>query len=221
MRILLLTHAFNSLTQRIGAELRQRGHEVSVEFDISDSVTEEALAWFAPELIVAPYLRRAIPESVWMAPTGSATSSATWQDIAYEEADQVGYLHFEFYNGALSTQHCERLRAALAWAKQRPTRVLVFMGGHDFWSNGIHLNVIEAAGLGGGSAADESGRNINAMNDLALELITTEHQITVAAVGGNTDACLSAWRCGGVSQKRRRLCIKTACSPRTVSAYSY
>lgn len=197
MRILLLTHAFNSLTQRIGAELRQRGHEVSVEFDISDSVTEEALAWFAPELIVAPYLRRAIPESVWMAPTGSATSSATWQDIAYEEADQVAYLHFEFYNGALSTQHCERLRAALAWAKQRPTRVLVLMGGHESW------------------------RNINAMNDLALELITTEHQITVAAVGGNTDACLSAWRCGGVSQKRRRLYIKTACSPRTVSAYSY
>jgi putative two-component system hydrogenase maturation factor HypX/HoxX len=65
MRILLLTHAFNSLTQRLGAELRLRGHTVSVEFDISDSVTEEACALFAPELIVAPYLRRAIPESVW------------------------------------------------------------------------------------------------------------------------------------------------------------
>ena len=57
------------------------------------------------------------------------------------------------------------------------------MGGQDFWSNGIHLNVIEAASLTGGSAADESWRNINAMNDLALELITTEQQITVAAAG--------------------------------------
>ncbi|WP_371134923.1 hypothetical protein [Rhodoferax sp.] len=65
MRILLLSHAFNSLTQRLGAELRQRGHLVSVEFDISDSVTEEAAALFAPDLIVAPYLRRAVPESVW------------------------------------------------------------------------------------------------------------------------------------------------------------
>jgi len=65
MRILLLTHVFNSLTQRLGAELRQRGHLVSVEFDINDAVTEEAAVLFAPDLIVAPYLRRAIPESVW------------------------------------------------------------------------------------------------------------------------------------------------------------
>jgi putative two-component system hydrogenase maturation factor HypX/HoxX len=65
MRILLLTHAFNSLTQRLGAELLRRGHETSIEFDIADSVTEEAVALFKPELIVAPYLRRAIPESVW------------------------------------------------------------------------------------------------------------------------------------------------------------
>jgi putative two-component system hydrogenase maturation factor HypX/HoxX len=65
MRILLLTHAFNSLTQRLGAELRQRGHEISVEFDIADAVTEEAVALFRPHLIVAPYLRRAIPESIW------------------------------------------------------------------------------------------------------------------------------------------------------------
>ena len=394
MRILLLTHAFNSLTQRLGAELRQRGHEISVEFDISDSVTEEAAALFAPDLVVAPYLRRAIPPSVWSRHvclivhpgvvgdrgpsaldwaidegvpewgvtvlqaeakmdagpvwasvnfpmrgvkksslyrnevTQAATTAVllavqrfesrnfvpqrpvsndwrllmkqaeraidwrlddsatvlrkinaadgfpgvadrlfgqpchlfdawpeatlrgapgeviaqretallratcdgalwighvkraqsiklpatlafaselmsvpqvplpgwwraqtpTWQDIAYEEADQVGYLHFEFYNGAMSTAQCDRLRIALAWAKQRPVRVLVLMGGHDFWSNGIHLGVIEAASLTGDSAADESWRNINAMNDLALELITTERQLTVAALGGNTGA---------------------------------
>jgi len=65
MRILLLTHAFNSLTQRLGAELQRRGHEISIEFDIADSVAEEAVALFKPDLIVAPYLRRAIPESIW------------------------------------------------------------------------------------------------------------------------------------------------------------
>ena len=403
MRILLLTHAFNSLTQRLGAELQRRGHEISIEFDIADSVAEEAVALFKPDLIVAPYLRRAIPESIWSrhvclivhpgivgdrgpsaldwailegeaewgvtvlqaeaemdagpvwasatfplraakkssiyrnevtqaattavlqaverfaagdsAPTplaecknargrlrplmqqadraidwqrddtatvlrkinaadgfpgvadalfgiachvfdawpeavlrGAAGSKPgdllarretavlrrtvdgalwighakragdfklpvtlvfaaesvalpeaaldgwwragheTWQDIAYEESGDVGFLHFEFYNGAMSTAQCRRLRTALAWARQRPVRVLVLLGGADFWSNGIHLNVIEAASLNDGSPADESWHNINAMNDLALELIANDEQITVAALAGNAGA---------------------------------
>ncbi|MCX7155105.1 MAG: hydrogenase maturation protein [Rhodocyclales bacterium] len=407
MRILLMTHAFNSLTQRLGAELQRRGHEISIEFDIADSVAEEAVALFRPDLIVAPYLRRAIPESIWkqnvclivhpgiigdrgpsaldwaiqagdgewgvtvlqaeaemdagpiwasarfplraakkssiyrnevtqaatravlqaverfasggFAPTPLAACSdargrlrplmkqadrmidwqrddtstvlrkinaadgfpgvadslfgeachvfdawpeaildgaadakpgdllarretavlrktrdgalwighakrqgefklpvtlafaaesaalpeapladwwrvdrETWQDIAYEESrsdeNAVGFLHFEFYNGAMSSSQCERLRAALAWAKQRPVQVLVLMGGTDFWSNGIHLNVIEAASLGDGSPADESWNNINAMNDLARELIETGGQITIAALAGNAGA---------------------------------
>ncbi|MDD5028193.1 MAG: hydrogenase maturation protein [Rhodoferax sp.] len=394
MRILLITHAYNSLTQRIDAQLQLQGHDTSVEFDISESVTEEAVALFKPDLIIAPYLRRAIPEAVWSrqvclivhpgiegdrgpsaldwavthqvaewgvtvlqaqsdmdagpvwasvrfpmraaskgslyrhevtpaavdavllavdrfkagnfkpqrpassqwqplmrqadraidwqrddsatvlrkiragdgfpgvadslfgqpchlfdawpegnlrgAPgqvmarrqtalcratadgavwighvkrTGSIklpatlafaseclevpevpladlwrAPTSTWQDIAYEEADGVGTLFFEFYNGAMSTRQCERLRDALVWAQQRPTTVLVLAGGHDFWSNGIHLNVIEAASIRGGSAADESWHNINAMNDLALELLTNQRQITIAAVAGNTGA---------------------------------
>ena len=404
MRILLLTHAFNSLTQRLAAELQRRGHEISIEFDIADSVTEEAVTLFKPDLIVAPYLRRAIPESVWKrhtclivhpgivgdrgpsaldwalqegeaqwgvtvlqaeaemdagpiwatatfplraakkssiyrnevtqaavtavlqaverfvagdrAPTpladwpeargrlrplmkqagraidwqrddtatvlrkinaadgfpGVADSlfgipchlfdawpeevgaggtpgdvvarretallrrtrdgaiwighakregdfklpatlafavesaelpgmpltgwwradHATWQDIAWEESgsdeNAVGFLHFEFYNGAMSTAQCRRLREALAWAKARPVRVIVLQGGADFWSNGIHLNVIEAASLDDGSPADESWNNINAMNDLALELISSGEQITIAALAGNAGA---------------------------------
>lgn len=65
MRILLLTHTFNSLTQRIFVELAGRGHELSVEYDISDATTAEAVSLFEPALIVAPYLRRFIPEAVW------------------------------------------------------------------------------------------------------------------------------------------------------------
>ena len=65
MRILFLTHSFNSLTQRLTVELMERGHEISIEFDIADTVAEEAVKLFAPDLIVAPYLRRAIPASIW------------------------------------------------------------------------------------------------------------------------------------------------------------
>jgi putative two-component system hydrogenase maturation factor HypX/HoxX len=65
MRILLLSHAYNSLTQRLDAELRALGHTVTVELDIADAVTEEAVTLFQPDVLVAPYLRRAIPEAVW------------------------------------------------------------------------------------------------------------------------------------------------------------
>ncbi len=400
MRILLLVHAFNSLSQRLYAELAARGHELSVEFDINDAVALEAVALFRPHLVVAPYLRRAIPESIWsrhvclivhpgivgdrgpsaldwaiqegeaewgvtvlqaeaemdagpiwasrtfpmrrarkaslyrnevteaataavleavekfarggfrplpLAETGGrerlrplmrqadraidwqrdssatvlrkidaadgfpgvadelfgepchlfdawpeanyarlsrgdtppgaligrretallrATSDgavwighvkrkdgiklpatiafpeqvaslpelplagwwsadrATWQDIRYEEAGEVGFLHFEFYNGAMGTRQCERLRAAFEWARGRPTRVLVLMGGADFWSNGIHLNLIEHAE----SPADESWANIGAIDDLAEAILRCDDRLTVAALSGNAGA---------------------------------
>ena len=47
--ILLLCHSFNSLTQRLHVELRERGHRVSVEFDVSDTNTREAVDLFEPD----------------------------------------------------------------------------------------------------------------------------------------------------------------------------
>ena len=397
MRILFLTHSFNSLTQRLRAELTARGHAVAVEFDIADSVAGEAVALFKPDLIVAPYLRRAIPASIWRrqlclivhpgivgdrgpsaldwailngeatwgvtvlqaeaemdagpvwasetfplrrakksslyrnevteaatravlkaveryaaggfvpvplaeaepTPRGAwrplmkqadraidwavddaatvlaklnaadgfpgvadslfgeschlfhawaedslhggtpgdivarretallratadgavwighakraggiklpaalafadqldavpeaplegwwAAAGQTWQDIRYEEQGAVGFLHFDFYNGAMSSGQCRRLQAAYAWARTRPTRVIVLMGGEDFWSNGIHLNTIEAAE----SPADESWANINAIDDLAEAIIRSDSHLTVAALQGNAGA---------------------------------
>lgn len=402
MRILLLAHSFNSLTQRLLVELRAAGHVLSVELDIADSVTLEAVALFAPDVIVAPFLKRAIPEAIWQqhrclvvhpgvpgdrgpssldwaimngetewgvtvlqanaqmdggpvwahegfvmriarksslyrvevtraavravlealgrhagglgpAPPPNARgilrpvmsqpsrridwqtdSSATvlakihaadgfpgvldelfgvpcylydahaagavtpgapgqvvarrgqavlrlcvdggvwigrarrvqgendiekpfklavaecfgpqcaalpelaaplqrdsgeWDELRYWERDGVGYLSFDFYNGAMASSQCRRLREALVFAKARPTRVLVLLGGEDFFSNGIDLNRIEAsAHREGESAADESFININAMDDLALEIITSAEQITVAALRGNAGA---------------------------------
>ena len=65
MRILFLTHAFNSLTQRLFVELREKGHEVSVEFDVNDSVAIEAVELYHPDLVIAPFLKRAIPAAIW------------------------------------------------------------------------------------------------------------------------------------------------------------
>ncbi len=106
------------------------------------------------------------------------------RDIRYSEQGQIGYLHFDFYNGAMSTKQCERLRVAYLEATRRDTLVLVLMGGADFWSNGIHLNLIEAAD----SPADESWRNINAMNDLVQTILTTGSQLVIAALQGNAGA---------------------------------
>ena len=116
-----------------------------------------------------------------------------WAELRYWERGpvgaRVGCLSFDFYNGAMSTEQCLRLLAALKQVKQRDTRVLLLLGGRDFFSNGIHLNCIEAAAhRPQGSAADESWRNINAMNDVALELIETTDRITVAVLRGNAGA---------------------------------
>lgn len=39
MRILLLSHSLNNLTQRLHVELCERNHEISVELDIHPDVT--------------------------------------------------------------------------------------------------------------------------------------------------------------------------------------
>jgi putative two-component system protein, hydrogenase maturation factor HypX/HoxX len=122
-----------------------------------------------------------VPE---VAETDDASGRATWRDIRYEEFGAVGVLHFPFYNGAMSTRQCVRLTEAYRRARERPTRVIVLAGGADFWSNGIHLNVIEASE----QAAEESWRNINAIDDLALAILTTGSHLTVAALQGNAGA---------------------------------
>lgn len=110
--------------------------------------------------------------------------SQTYRDIWFEQKGDVGYLHFNFYNGAMDTEQCHRLRDVYLAASHRDVRVIVLMGGVDFWSNGIHLNYIEHAT----SPADESWRNINAMDDLAQVIITSDKQITIAALQGNVGA---------------------------------
>lgn len=108
----------------------------------------------------------------------------TYREIYYKEKNKVGYLHFDFYNGAMSTSHCQRLLKVLVEAKKRATKVLVLMGGHDFWSNGINLNTIEYSETPG----DESWNNINAIDDIVLEIINTQDKLVISAIQGNCGA---------------------------------
>ena len=82
----------------------------------------------------------------------------------------------------MATGQCRRLAAALQHAAVQDTKVLVVSGGEVF-SNGIHLNVIEAAA----DPAAESWRNINAIDDVCREIIDCP-QLVVASVGGSAGA---------------------------------
>jgi len=67
MRILLVASGYNSMTQRVHAELADRGHEVSVELALSDEVMREGVRRWDPDLIIAPMLTTAIPADIWSA----------------------------------------------------------------------------------------------------------------------------------------------------------
>ncbi|MBA2714313.1 MAG: hydrogenase maturation protein, partial [Rubrobacteraceae bacterium] len=65
MRILFLTSAHNSLSQRAYVELTRLGHEVQVGLATSERAMFETVERHSPELILAPMLKRAIPEDIW------------------------------------------------------------------------------------------------------------------------------------------------------------
>ncbi|WP_338525047.1 hydrogenase maturation protein [Pseudomonas batumici] len=106
-----------------------------------------------------------------------------YQPIRYRELGGVGELTFEFYNGAMSTEQCRRLVSALRWAKAQDTEVLLFRGGRGSFSNGVHLNVIQAAKVPG----LEAWANIRAINDVCRELLTAR-QLVVSGLTGSAGA---------------------------------
>jgi putative two-component system hydrogenase maturation factor HypX/HoxX len=109
----------------------------------------------------------------------------TYREISYEESAGVGYLDFDFYNGAMSTEQCRRLREAYIYARdRRQTKVIVLGGGADFFSNGIHLNVIEAAADPG----EESWYNLHAIDDVVREIIETGSHVVISALSGDAAA---------------------------------
>jgi putative two-component system protein, hydrogenase maturation factor HypX/HoxX len=138
-----------------------------------------------PSIIALDDLAKPIPPSDLSA--FENVDGSTWQEIRFEQEGNIGYLYFNFYNGAMRTSQCHRLQSAFVEAKKK-VKLIVLMGGQDVWSNGIHLNLIEHAK----NSADESWLNINALNNLIQEIILSTHHYIICALQGNAGA-------GGVS----------------------
>lgn len=109
---------------------------------------------------------------------------STFQEIRYVEEGEIGYIHFDFYNGAMDTDQCMRLRQTIVEAKSHSVRLLVLMGGADVWSNGIDLNQIEYAE----NPSEEAWANIQAIDDLILEIIQSPNHYIITALQGNAGA---------------------------------
>ncbi len=106
------------------------------------------------------------------------------QETWYERSGEAAYLYFPFHNGAMSTSQCRLLESVYQHVAASDAKVIVLMGGEEFWSNGIHLSQIEAAE----NPTEESWRNINALDDLICRIIDTPDKLTISAVAGNAGA---------------------------------
>ncbi|KAK1963836.1 formyl transferase domain-containing protein [Colletotrichum sublineola] len=122
-----------------------------------------------------------------------STQQDVWVDFeTFPGARRVAFLYFEFYNGAMSTEQCTRMISALDFiisthVVERPLSAVVLMGGEGYFSNGIALNVIEAAE----DPALESWLNINRIDDVVHYLLhefPSRKILTVAGIRGNCAA---------------------------------
>ena len=121
-----------------------------------------------------------LPEFIAKSP--EEHSNMSWKEIHYEvdESQGVAYLHFDFCNGAMSTDQATRLQFVYNYlSKERSDiRTIVLMGGRDSFSNGIHLNVIH-------NAADptmESTNNIEAINDVTRSILNTTDKLVISFI---------------------------------------
>ncbi|WP_347332135.1 hydrogenase maturation protein [Marinimicrobium locisalis] len=65
MKVLLLASAYNGLCQRVDRELLSIGHDVFIELCADQTVIEGTVERIKPDLILCPFLKHRVPESVW------------------------------------------------------------------------------------------------------------------------------------------------------------
>ena len=107
----------------------------------------------------------------------------TFYEIGGHKDGDVSYLCFNFHNGAMSSEQAIRLKYAFEYLKE-DAKVIVLIGARDFFSNGIHLNILEDSQKQG----EDGWSNINAMNDLIKSIIFASDVITVASLHKNAGA---------------------------------
>ena len=117
LRILLLCSSFNGLCQRVWTELRAAGHRVTVQLAADEPTLKAAVDAADPDLVLCPFLRERIPETVWRArptvvihpgPKGDRGPSAL--DWAIMGGEQVW--------GATAVQAVEEMDAGPIWASR-------------------------------------------------------------------------------------------------------
>ena len=121
-----------------------------------------------------------LPEYVPSSPED--LSKTSWKEIHYEvdNTSGVAYLHFDFCNGAMSTEQAIRLKTVYDYlSKERSdVRAIVLMGGRDSFSNGIHLNVINNAA----DPTEESTKNIEAIDDVTKSVLNTTDKLVISFI---------------------------------------
>lgn len=108
----------------------------------------------------------------------------SFKEITFYQRDEIGYLGFDFHNGAMSAHQCVRLKYAFDHLKLSGIKVLVLLGGADFFSNGIHLNIMEDS-----KKSDEDGwSNIHSMNETVKSILLCDEILTVSSLHKNAGA---------------------------------
>lgn len=107
----------------------------------------------------------------------------SFYELRVHRQDEIAYLYFNFHNGAMTSAQCIKLKYAIEYLKEE-CKVLVLMGGDDFFSNGIHLNILEDSKKQG----EDGWSNINAMNEAVKAVFECEEIITVASFAKNSGA---------------------------------
>ncbi len=65
VRVLLLASGVNSLTQRVMVDLSDAGYDIMVSAVSNQVEIQAAFDRTQPDVVVAPYLKKAIPECIW------------------------------------------------------------------------------------------------------------------------------------------------------------
>ena len=83
----------------------------------------------------------------------------------------------------MNAEQCIRLKYAFEYLKEN-SKVIVLVGGVDFFSNGIHLNILQDTKKQG----EDGWSNIDAMNDLIKSILEADEVVTIASLARNAGA---------------------------------